>query len=129
MTIVETHRPRIPAAPPALPAPHFHAEPVPVPLDGMAHVSAESTYPQGARRRLRVLCPCWSCAVLGLHLAGYDESESPLSDLPLANVAATINGNAIVASAYTLTLSPSVLILPQLTASSGRAPASLPSYS
>ena len=62
-----------------------------------------------------------------------------------AKVAATIIGKTKVASAYTyhcqpsheltklryytLTLSASALILPQLTASSGLAPASLPSYS
>lgn len=47
----------------------------------------------------------------------------------LAKVAATTSGNTTVASAYTFTLSPSVLIFPQLTASSGLAPASLPSNS
>jgi hypothetical protein len=63
----------------------------------------------------------------------YTPSRSPLRYLHVAGarakVAATIIGNTTVASAYTLTLSAFALILPQLTASSGLAPASLPSNS
>jgi hypothetical protein len=62
-----------------------------------------------------------------VHSSGFAQGFSGCSTR--ANVAATISGNTTVASAYTLTLSPSSLILPQLTASSGRAPASLPSNS
>jgi hypothetical protein len=53
----------------------------------------------------------------------------PVLSCTRAKVAATMSGNTTVASAYTFTLSPSSLIFPQLTASSGRAPASLPSNS
>lgn len=62
-------------------------------------------------------------------IIGHELDAAFAAQWALPNVPATTNGKTIVASAYTLTLSPSILIFPQLTASSGRAPESDPSNS
>jgi hypothetical protein len=98
----------------------LHSRPVLMLSDGVADAQSRTRCTRATQ------LSTWS---LYLHCICAGHQGPPLSGFAFANVAATINGNATVASAYTLTLSPSVLIFPQLTASSGRAPASLPSNS